>query len=368
MLAKINSLRSLATHSLATMLFIAGWGECMSAPPQTVESMSVSRKAALGRRLFFDTDLSADGTISCGSCHKADAAFSDGRTVPVGIGRVTGTRNTPSLLGVARNPELFWDGRSGSLEEQALKPFFNPTEHGLVDEAQLLALIEANSNYRAEFQAAFALGGNQIQAKHVAQAIAEFERTLASSESDFDRDRLSASAKRGLQLFVGRAQCSACHYAEGQHPRFSDDRFHARGVGLNAIVASLPELTADVESNRKAGGAVDSLLARRPDLSQLGRYLVTGNPRDIGAWRTPSLRNVALTAPYMHDGSIASLDEAVDHELYLNIDQRGRRIVLMPAERADLVEFLRSLTGTDHMNEVTLLERARTRTSDTPSR
>lgn len=366
---KIISVRLLVLRVLTAILCVATWGGSLGDVPQAMQSASVSKRIALGRRLFFDAQLSADGTISCASCHKEDSAFSDGRPVALGVRRLAGVRNAPSLLHVAHNAELFWDGRAASLEEQALQPFFNPREHGLVNEAQLLSIINADRNYRAEFQAAFALGRPEIQATHVAQAIAEFERTLTGAASDYDRQRLSTSAQRGLQLFAGRAQCSDCHQIGGEHPTFSDGRFHARGIGLTTIMASLPELTAAVETNRKAGGTVDTLLAQRPDVSQLGRYLATNSPRDIGAWRTPSLRNVAITAPYMHDGSIASLEEAVDHELYMNSGQPGRRIVLTPGERDDLVNFLRSLTSSSLRNIAASAEQPQGRTGDsTPPR
>jgi cytochrome c peroxidase len=307
---------------------------------------------ALGRRLFFDPRLSLDGAISCASCHQPQKAFSDGRRVAHGIGGQEGTRNTPSLLNVAYNLTEFWDGRRPSLETQALDPLTNPLEHGLKDENDLMDRIRSDPSYMTEFSAAFALDAASITSSHVAQALASYERTLIAGGSPFDRfyfghDRtaLNPAAERGLALFRGAAQCSTCHVIAQKAALFTDNQFHSVNVGLPRIAPRLAEITTRVVAVRNAGTRIDAVILSDRDISELGRFVVTLDPADIGKFRTPSLRNVALTAPYMHDGSVATLKEAVERELYEHTNQSGRPLILTPQEKEDLVAFLNALTS-----------------------
>jgi cytochrome c peroxidase len=309
-------------------------------------------RIALGRRLFFDTRLSLNGSISCSSCHQPEHGFSDGRALAQGIDKREGTRNTPSLLNAAFNTSQFWDGRRASLEAQALDPLTNPLEHGLKDDQALLDLIRADPVYVAAFRAAFSVDGPSIQKEQVAQAIANFERTLIAGDSPFDRyffgrdeHALSPSAQRGLSLFQGTAQCSSCHVVRQNAALFTDNAFHSVSIGLQRIAPRLPELTKRLVTARHSGTRIDQAILSDRDVAALGRFAVTLNPADIGTFRTPSLRNVALTAPYMHDGSVPTLQEAVERELYFRGSKAGRPLILTPGERGDLVEFLKALTS-----------------------
>jgi len=308
------------------------------------------QQVALGRKLFFDARLSANGKVSCASCHQPEQAFSDRRPLAVGIEERRGTRNTPSLLNAAFQSSQFWEGRRSSLEEQVLDPLVSPVEHGLPDQAALLDLVRADVVYAREFERVFGPEAAQIQTTHVAGALAAFVRSLAIGDSPFDRhlyggelSALSESEARGLELFRGRAQCTGCHTVGERHASFSDGRFHALGIGMDRIAAKLGTLAKRVVRMPKA--EVESLIARDGEVAALGRFVVTRDPADIGKFRTPSLRNVARTAPYMHDGSVATLEEAVDHELYYRGRLQGRPLVLTPVEKADLLAFLRSLTS-----------------------
>lgn len=309
-------------------------------------------RANLGKQLFFDNYLSRDRSISCASCHKSDHAFSDGLRVARGIRGQLGARNTPSLLNVAYNISEFWDGRRPSLEAQALDPLTNPIEHGLSDEENLLERLRSNPTYVAEFRTAFGAEGASITSNQVAQALASYERTLLAGDSPFDRflyghdpTALDPSGQRGLALFRGAAQCSSCHIIGPKDALFTDHEFHSVNVGLPHIAFSLAILTTRVVAVRTAGARIDATILSDPDIAELGRFVVTLDPADIGKFRTPSLRNVALTAPYMHDGSVPTLEEAVERELYVHTDQSGRPLILTPQEKADLVTFLKSLTS-----------------------
>ena len=311
---------------------------------------------ALGQRLFTDPRLSANGQVSCASCHQSAKQFSDGLPLAVGIHGRKGTRNTPSLLDVAQQRTLFWDGRRESLESQALDPLLNPAEHGLPDEAAVLKRLRADRSYQRAFHAAFAVNAKQPSAElvttaNVAVALAAFQRSLVSGPTVFDRyqagdaSALQPAARRGWVLFSTTAQCIRCHSAESPRPLFTDHGFHSLAVGLHRIERKLPELTQKLFQLHQDGRAFDHAVLTDADMAELGRFAVTLNPADIAKFKTPGLRNVALTAPYMHDGSVATLEQAVDLELYYRGAQDGRPLILTPAERADLVAFLKALSS-----------------------
>lgn len=309
-------------------------------------------RAELGRRLFSELQLSRDDSISCASCHRPDHAFSDGRPLARGIGGRLGTRNTPSLFNVVFNTTEFWDGRRSSLESQALDPLTNPIEHGLRNEGELLKRLLSDPSYVAEFRAAFAGDPNAVSASHVAQAFASFERTLIAGNSQFDRyfykhdsKALDVYAERGLALFRGRAQCASCHMIGQRAALFTDNDFHSVNLSLPPLGSKLAALTTEIVRVRNAGTPIGALILGDADAAELGRFVVTLDPADIGKFRTPSIRNVALTAPYMHDGSVATLEEAVDRELYDRVGQAGRPLIFTPEEKRDLVAFLNSLTS-----------------------
>jgi cytochrome c peroxidase len=324
-------------------------------------------KVALGRELFFDKRLSADGSLSCSTCHEPRFGFTDGKPVAEGIHGRKGTRSAPTLLNAIFNAGQFWDGRVDSLEEQAKHPLVNPDEMGNPSTDAVVARLRAVPEYSARFQQVF---GEQITMGGVGKAIAAFERTLVSGNSPFDRyvagnrDALSDSGRRGMLLFTGKARCSVCHNLAGtfaanqSFPFFTDQMYHNTGVAVNE-----PRFEALAKSAAAlAKGHPDKIsleqLAAEPGAGALGRFLVSGNVLDIGAFKTPSLRDVELTAPYFHDGSAKTLDDVV--KFYVkggngnpNRDWQLEPIRLSDQERGDLVEFLKSLTsdGMKHIVE-----------------
>jgi cytochrome c peroxidase len=303
---------------------------------------------ALGEHLFFDARLSADGATSCASCHRPDLAFSDGLRVARGAFGKTGTRNTPTLLNVGRHGAPFWDGRRATLEAQALDPLTNSFEHGLDSPETLLSLVRSDDGYAPLFKAAYGVDRSRVTPEHVAQALAAFERTLRDARAPYDRHAagesgaLDARQVRGLELFRGRARCSECHLL-GAEAAFTDNAFHGLGVGNQHWGPGLAALVKQALATPPE--RVGEILVARADAASLGRFVVTRDPRDIGKFKTPSLRNVELTAPYMHDGSIATLAEAVDFEIYYRSHLDNKPAVFTPEEKSDLVSFLGALTG-----------------------
>jgi cytochrome c peroxidase len=307
---------------------------------------------ALGKQLFFDKRLSANGTVSCATCHVPEKAFSDGKPLAVGISGQLGTRNSPSLLNVKFNTSFFWDGRQDTLENQALDPMLNPREHGLNDLNNVLGMIKNDSVYQALLAAAFPNDESAPSSRQVAIALGSFERTLVAANSPFDRfyfggdqNAINAAAKRGMKLFQGSAKCVSCHSFDKQSALFTDNQFHQLGIGTSKIANDLPELTKRIVKLKEQNLSLDSSILHDIKLAELGRFAVTMRPLDIGRFRTPSLRNVAHTAPYMHDGSVPTLAEAVELELYYRSTEIGYPLILTPAEKDDLVQFLESLTS-----------------------
>jgi cytochrome c peroxidase len=301
--------------------------------------------------LFFDKRLSADGTINCAICHDPHKAFSDGLAVAKGIRGQFGTRNAPSLLNVVFTTSQFWDGRRESLEMQATDPLLNPREHGLLDGEAVLRIVRGDGAYTQAFHNTFAVAPDHITLDLVATAIASFERTLIAGDSPFDRYlyagnalALSAKAVQGLELFRGRARCASCHLIGERYSLLTDNLYHRVGVGMKTIEgARLADATSRVIDASPV--QLDHLISDDPDVAALGRFVVTKNPKDIGLFKTPSLRNVSVTAPYMHDGSVKTLTEAIDAEIYYRGIEAGRPLILTPEEKSELIAFLNSLTS-----------------------
>ncbi|HKV08174.1 MAG TPA: cytochrome c peroxidase [Thermoanaerobaculia bacterium] len=321
-------------------------------PPVPIprDNLQTPEKVALGRALFDDRRLSADGMVSCSTCHQPGHAFTDGQTVAKGVGQRAGTRNTPTLLNSVYFTSLFWDGRRESLEEQAADPLINPVEHGLGSHGELLATVRADAAYANGFRAAFGVAPESIRIEHVVKALAAFERTLVAGDSPFDRylyggepSALSAAQVRGLGLFTGRARCAACHTIGEKHALLTDHEFHTIGIGQARVQSGLADRATRLVSLSPAER--DQRITSDPEVAALGRFAVTLKPGDIGRFRTPTLRNVARTSPYMHDGSVPTLAEAVERELYYRGLEAGRPLVLTPQEKADLVAFLTALTS-----------------------
>ena len=317
-------------------------------------------KVELGRQLFFDSRLSADSSVSCATCHDPKHAFVDGRKTAIGIANRKGTRNTPTILNAMFNSTMFWDGRAVSLEEQAIQPLVNPDEMGNSSHDQVVKRIAALPEYAAQFEHVF---GKAVTIDSLAKAIAAYERTLVSANAPLDRflagDRnaMSEPAQRGFTLFRSKARCTVCHNINASFPFLTDGNYRNTGVAANfAGFDALSRLAITAHADHS--GAPETLdpgrkeLAKHEGAAELGRFLVSDNALDIGAFRTPSLRNVELTAPYFHDGSAATLADVIRFynqggNANTNRDWELQAISLTEAEQKDLIEFLKCLTSDD---------------------
>ncbi len=285
--------------------------------PMPKDNPLTAQRVALGRKLFFDPILSGDNTVACASCHQPEHGFSSPLAHPLGIRRQEVPRRAPSLLNRAFGKSFFWDGRAASLEEQALQPIANPLEMGS-SVADALKRLADRQDYRARFAAAFDDG---LTAKNLGKAIASFERVLLRGDSRVDQfrkkgmqDALTTDERQGLWLYESKAQCWRCHSGSN----FSDEEYHNSGVAWG----------------------------KSP--TDLGRFAVTKVETDRGKFKTPTLRGVGLTGPYMHDGSLKTLEEVV--EFYSkgaganpHLDPAIHPLKLSPDEKRSLVAFLRAL-------------------------
>jgi cytochrome c peroxidase len=298
--------------------------------PAPANNQGTPARVDLGRMLFFDPRLSGSGWISCASCHNPGLGWSDG--LPTGIGNGMGVlkRSTPTLLNSVLNKLQMWDGRYASLEEQALGPMQAPREmNGNIE--QILTKLKSFPGYCQAFEKAYP--GEGITNDTLAKALATFERTIVSKNSPFDewvhgnRRAIGPAAKRGFDLFVGKARCVLCHSG----PNFTDDGFH--NIGLN---------NDDDE----------------------GRYATVPIKISKGAFKTPTLRDIARTAPYMHNGAYRTLEEVVEHydrggDNKENLDPNITPLRLTSSEKRDLVQFLTTLTGREAATVLPRLPRQR---------
>ena len=331
----------------------------LPAVPVPPDNPVTAAKVDLGRKLFFDRRLSHNGTMSCAMCHLPEQGFTNTELArPVGVEGRSVRRNSPTLLNVAYVPALFHDGRESSLETQVVGPLVERSEMGNPSIGHVIARIRALPDYRGLFERAFGAGPS---VDRLGQAIASYERTLLSAASPFDRwyyggetGALSAAAVEGFALFTGKAGCAACHTVGPRHALFTDHLFHDTGLGwYSATVRAQAQAPVTVElapgvTVAVARSLVDSV--GEPEPADLGRHEVTLDPADVWKFRTPTLRNVGLTAPYMHDGSLRTLVDVVrfydrgGHQ-HPGIDARIRPLELSGPEIAALVAFLESLTG-----------------------
>jgi cytochrome c peroxidase len=271
-------------------------------------------RVALGKRLYFDKRLSRDGTVACATCHDVTRGFTDQRKTSEGIGGALGQRNAPTTMNAFLMDPQFLDGRAPSLEEQAKLPIINPIEMGMPNKQAAVNAIKDDPKYRQMFKTAY---GSQPNFEDLAKAIAAFERTLVFLYSPYDRfvagdsNAISAEAHRGLVLFYG-ARCISCHQLDRASPLGTDNRFH--NIGVAARHTNFERLAEEALDRLEGDGmhAIDQL-AIQTKFTELGRFLVTGDRADIGAFKTSQLRNVGLTAPYMHDGSMKTLWDVMDH-------------------------------------------------------
>ena len=273
---------------------------------------------ALGEKLFFDSRLSGDGTVACATCHDPARAFTDGRPASVGIHGRVGQRNAPTVLNALYNKTQFWDGRVNTLEQQAALPITNPFEMGSASIGDAVSKIAGDRDYQAQFMQAF---GRDVNEQDMLRAIAAYERTLVSFDSPFDHfiagdaNANSDSPKRGWELFNAKARCNLCHaLTDNQRDVtvFIDHDFHNIGIGI--IQHRVGPLAEQAERELARGHPPDvDTAAIASEMSVLGRFLVTKKQSDIASFKTPGLRNVLVTGPYFHDGSMQTLWDVVDH-------------------------------------------------------
>ena len=294
-------------------------GPLPTAVPVPATNLNYAAKIKLGEQLYFDGRLSKNNAISCGFCHTPGLGFADPKQTSLGVDGKRGGRQAPTVYNTAFNPVQFWDGRAGSLEEQAIGPIINPVEMAETYE-NVVKKLSALKGYREQFQAVFGTG---VSVQGIGEAIAAYERTIISTDSAFDKyvlgdtTAMNKEAIRGMALFKGKARCILCHNG----PNFTDNEFHNLGV---------PQVG--------------------PMKEDLGRYDVTRRDRDKGAFKTPTLRSIDETSPYMHDGVFKTLEEVVD---FLNtgggsnpnLSPLMKSLGLDKQEKADLIAFLHALKG-----------------------
>ncbi|MCZ2103361.1 MAG: hypothetical protein OZ923_00765 [Comamonadaceae bacterium] len=359
-------LRSVA----ATVCLFVGAVAAVGAEPQLglppvpvpADNPQSQAKIDLGRMLFMDRRLSPDDTMSCGMCHVPEQGFvSNELGGAVGFEGRSHRRNTPTVLNAAYFQRLFHDGREISLENQIWGPLLSFNEMANAAPGVVIEKIRAQPEYRGLFERAF--DGRGPSMLTVGQAIASYERTLVSGDSRFDRwyygkseSALDAREQRGFALFMGKGGCASCHTVNADWALFSDDAFHNTGVGYarshpqeshgrKRTVELAPGVMVEVDEQTIASFS-------EPGLDDVGRYEITLDPVDRWAYRTPTLRNIALTAPYMHDGSFKTLEEVIDFYDRGGIDNPEKDPLVRPlnlqaSEKADLAAFLRALTGSN---------------------
>jgi cytochrome c peroxidase len=336
------------------------------------------QKVALGKELFFDKRLSEDNTQSCASCHAPTKGFTDQQATSDGIHHQFGHRNAPTVLNAAFSVLQFWDGREPTLEEQAKDPIVNPVEMGMKNFDEVVAKVGGIPEYQVKFKAVF---GGPVKLLDLQRAIAAYERSQVSFNTPFDRfmagdqKAISEQAKRGWSLFNGKGRCMSCHGVNPTQPMFSDNRFH--NIGVSAHKSDFVPLARKALAIMAKGGGSQQLdtLAIQTDMSELGRFLVTKDPHDIGGFRTMSLRNLLVTQPYFHDGSQVTLWDVVDHYNKGGVQNPFLDGGIVPLgltepEIDDLVAFLATLTSPEYAKaaQVEYLAQLKRSRTDRPQR
>ena len=310
-----------APHGTVTIdgVTVPDVGPLPTVVPIPSSNLNYTAKIELGKQLYFDGRLSKNNAISCAFCHNPGTGFADPRQTSIGVGGGVGGRQSPTVYNTGLNHVQFWDGRARSLEEQAIGPIHNPVEMAETHE-HVVAKLGKIKGYQQQFRAVF---GTDVNLQGIAEAIASYERTVLSTNSAFDKyvlgdqKAMDEAAVRGLALFKGKARCILCHNG----PNFTDNQFHNLGV---------PQVG--------------------PMKEDLGRFAVSRAEKDRGAFKTPTLRSITETAPYMHDGAFKTLEEVVEF-----MDQGGgsnpnlsplvKPLNLTAEEKSDLVAFLKALAG-----------------------
>lgn len=335
-------------------------------PPRAALSRIELVRAELGRQLFFDRRLSFNGTMSCGMCHVPEEGFaSNASQQAVGIEGRSLRRNTPTVLNVAWMSDLFLDGREHSLVTQAWSPLLHPDEMANPSPGHLLARLRGMADYAGRFERAF--GGRSASMDTLGEALAAYQRTLVAGDSRFDRWRyggqsqaLDAQERRGFALFTGKARCALCHLVGDSYAHLTDQRYHVTGAGASWQARTSIEVPLAPGVNTTLS-VTDREAYDRAPVHDLGRWEITLDPRDRYAFRTPSLRNVARTGPYMHDGSLPTLEAVVDFYTRGGGPAPDRSPLLVPialdaSERQALTAFMRAL---DSQALPALIRRAR---------
>jgi cytochrome c peroxidase len=344
-------------------------GTPLGLPPVPIpaDNPQTPAKIALGDKLFHDKRFSTTGEVSCATCHEKEKAFTDSPlSVSEGINKLTGTRNAPTVLNAVYMKTMFWDGRSPSLEDQSLHPFVNPVEMGLPDHEPILKVVREDPEYIGAFKAVFGKTGEAITMHEVTQAIASFERDQVLGDTPFDRwyfggdaGAMTAAQKRGYALFINEGRCVSCHTIEQTQALFTDNRFHNIGVGINDVQEDVPGLAREFVRAELTNTEVDFTVLTNKKSSELGRFAVTHIFDGLGAFKTPTLRNVAVTAPYMHDGSLKTLRDVVVHYNNGGVTEKGDRVNdflsggirplnLDDQQIDDIVAFMEALTSPEY--------------------
>jgi len=312
-------------------------------------------KIALGKELFFEDGLSADGKVSCDHCHGPAKGFTDQLPTSMGINNQFGQRNAPTILDALFSTTQFWDGRAKTLEDQAKQPILNPIEMGMKSPDDVVAKLKS-LGYSDKFRKVF---GHDVTYDDMARAIAAYERTQLAFDSPFDhfmagdQNAIGDSAKRGWSIFNGKGRCMSCHGWNPTQPLFTDFKFH--NIGVSAHKSDFVPLARKALAIIAQGASPEQIdqLAIQTDMSGLGRFLVTKQPHDIGGFRTMGLRNLLVTQPYFHDGSQQTLWDTIDHynkggvqNPYL--DGGIVPLGLSESEEDDLVAFLATLTSPEY--------------------
>ena len=358
--------RSSAALLLSALAPLALAASPLGLPPVPVPENNpmTPEKIALGDKLFHDERFSSTGDFSCATCHAREKAFTDSPLVKSqGIQGLIGTRNAPTVANAAFFSSQFWDGRSADMEDQALHPFTNPVEMGLPNHDPIVDIVREDPEYVQMFRDAFGIDPGEVTIAEVTAALASFQRTLVFGDSPFDRwyfggdeSAVSEQVKRGFDLFVDKARCQSCHAIEQDFALFTDNRFHNIGVGINRIQDDIPSLAPEFLLRKATGEDVDVAVLTDDRVSELGRFAITDTLDEIGAFKTSTLRNIAVTAPYMHDGSVATLRDVVVHYNNGGVTNEGdpvndflaggiRPLDLTDDEIDDVVAFMEALTS-----------------------
>jgi len=342
--------RQAMTPAVVFFVISIALGACT--PRQPNEDRQRAALIAVGKKVFTDKTLSRDGTISCASCHQSDRFFTDSKPVSIGLNAQSGTRNAPSLLDVKLMSSLFWDGRAKHLQDVVIQPLTNPVEMGSSTD-DVLRRVGRSPDYTTLSRAAF--GDDTLSMAEIGTALAAYLRSLPLRLTRYDlyaksgkRSDLSENEKQGLSLFRGKATCAECHRLEGTPAALTDNQFHHTGVGFERVAGNIGAMIRKLDQVQRQKLPMGTVILTDHEIAEVGRFAVTRRPADLGAFRTPSLRNVVSTAPYMHDGSIPTLQAAVEREIYYRSLARGQAINLTVEEQGQLIAFLETLSTPAH--------------------